>query len=108
MAVNCDDGHSYGPSGSCIDCGRSDKTRYLHEPSKDLKDSDPVSDPQHYTRGAIEAKDAIASAVAGYDGFEAYALGNVIKYIWRGPYKGSQKQDLDKAMEYLKMVVGDV
>jgi len=32
---------------------------------------------------------------------ETFLRGNVIKYLWRAPYKGNELQDLLKAREYL-------
>lgn len=31
-----------------------------------------------------------------------FCLGNAIKYIWRAPHKGRKKEDLEKAIWYLK------
>ena len=31
-----------------------------------------------------------------------FCLGNAVKYIWRASLKGTQKEDLEKAMWYLK------
>lgn len=34
-----------------------------------------------------------------------FNLGNVIKYIWRAPYKGHLVEDLEKAKWYLEMEI---
>ncbi len=61
--------------------------------------SDPVNHPFHYTSGAIECIDAIASAL-GHDGFVAFLRGQVIKYNWRCGLKDSAEQDAAKAAWY--------
>lgn len=37
-----------------------------------------------------------------------FHLGNVIKYIARSKYKGSEKQDLEKALWYLKRKLNEI
>lgn len=39
-------------------------------------------------------------------GFD-YALGNVIKYVWRCDYKGKPIEDLLKAKTYLERAIAD-
>tara|TARA_Y200000002_G_scaffold285146_1_gene239143 strand:+ start:194 stop:406 length:213 start_codon:yes stop_codon:yes gene_type:complete len=34
-----------------------------------------------------------------------FAEGNAIKYIMRHPHKGSGKQDLEKAIHYIEMII---
>ena len=63
----------------------------MHEPK-----ADPVNQPAHYKYGGIETIDFIEAKELGYN------LGNVIKYITRADHKGNRKQDLEKALWYLK------
>jgi len=56
---------------------------------------DMVNHPPHYTAGGIETIDFIEAKKLGYN------LGNVIKYITRSDLKGSQLEDLEKALWYL-------
>lgn len=63
--------------------------------------NDPVNSPSHYTVGEIECIDAIKAAL-GEEGFKAFCRGNALKYIWRLPHKQNPKQDLEKAIWYLK------
>jgi hypothetical protein len=57
---------------------------------------DMVNRPPHYLVGGIEAIDVI-------EAFELnFALGNAIKYILRADKKANKKQDLEKALWYLK------
>jgi len=58
--------------------------------------ADPVNHPAHYKAGGIETIDFIEAKKLGYN------LGNVVKYITRADLKGNRKQDLEKALWYLK------
>ena len=66
---------------------------------------DAVNHPAHYTQGGIECIDAIKAAVGS--GFEAYLVGNIIKYLWRYKYKGGA-ESLEKAEWYLKRLIAEV
>jgi len=52
-------------------------------------------DPKHYTATEIEPIQVIEAWKLGFN------LGNAIKYIARSNYKGSRKDDLIKAANYL-------
>ena len=67
---------------------------------------DMVNSPPHYTDGGIEAIDYIAAKL-GPDGFKAYCVGNALKYISRAGKKGSAKEDLSKAIWYLRRAGGE-
>ena len=73
--------------GRVLSCGKQDIKK------------DSVNHPSHYQSGKIEAIDVI----------EAFALnfnrGNALKYILRAGKKGSIKEDLSKAIWYLKREV---
>lgn len=58
--------------------------------------SDAVHNPAHYKVGGIETIDFIEAKGLNYN------LGNVVKYITRADHKGDRRQDLQKAMWYLK------
>jgi hypothetical protein len=58
--------------------------------------SDPVNHPAHYKVGGIETIDFIEAKRLNYN------LGNAVKYVTRADHKGSRKQDLEKAIWYLK------
>lgn len=64
------------------------------EISKD--EVDMVNHPQHYSAHGIEPIDYIESHNLNFN------LGNVIKYVSRAPYKGTELQDLKKAKWYLE------
>lgn len=63
----------------------------MAEPKDDM-----VNHPPHYKVGGIETIDFIEAKKLNYN------LGNVVKYITRADHKGSRKQDLAKALWYLK------
>ena len=85
-------------------------TGTTHIPSKTMGvpcESDEVYRPKHYTTGGIEAIDYIRSKL-GDEGFVAYCIGNVLKYISRAGKKGRRDtgtQDLEKAQVYLSWAV---
>lgn len=67
-----------------------------------LSAPDNIEKPAHYNAGKVEVIELIEQLTAGYDGYTAYCLGNVIKYIARAPYKHDEPtEDLRKAERYL-------
>lgn len=65
--------------------------------------SDPVNQPKHYTTGGIETIDYI-KAKLGPEHFQAYCIGNVIKYVSRYSHKNGL-EDLKKAQVYLNWAI---
>ena len=65
--------------------------------------SDPVNQPKHYTTGGIETIDYI-KAKLGPEHFQAYCIGNVIKYVSRYSHKNGL-EDLQKAHVYLTWAI---
>ena len=63
---------------------------------------DMVNRPPHYNKSGIECITAISAATS--DGFEYYLQGNIIKYVWRYPYKNGV-EDLKKARWYLDKLI---
>ncbi len=59
-------------------------------------DHDMVNHPNHYNQGKYEVIDVIEDWNLDFN------LGNAIKYIARCNHKGNKKQDLEKAIFYLK------
>jgi len=59
---------------------------------------DKIENPSHYAQHKIEHIDLVEAWFCTYD----YYLGNVLKYIARYRYKGTPKEDLEKALWYLK------
>lgn len=54
-----------------------------------------VNHPAHYNQGKFEVMDVID------DWNLNFALGNVVKYVARAPYKSNALEDLKKAQWYL-------
>lgn len=61
-----------------------------------------VDHPKHYNQGAIEPITFIEDQSLGFH------LGNVVKYICRSKYKGSEYEDLLKALWYLERHIQNV
>lgn len=55
-----------------------------------------VNHPSHYNQGKFEVMDVID------DWKLNFALGNVVKYVARAPFKGNTLEDLQKAKWYLE------
>ncbi len=65
-----------------------------------------VNSPSHYTSGKIECIDALDSMISGYkDAIDASLSWQVVKYMWRHPFKGKPLQDLKKAKWYLERLI---
>lgn len=81
---------------SCKECNKdfANEDYGFKEISKD--EVDMVNHPQHYSAHGIEPIDYIESHNLNFN------LGNVIKYVSRAPYKGTELQDLKKAKWYLE------
>lgn len=64
-----------------------------------------VHSPDHYTSGGIEAIEYIRAKL-DKQGFRAYCLGNVLKYVSRWQHKDGE-QDLQKALKYMEWAAND-
>ena len=71
---------------------------------KGVKPKDNVNHPSHYTQGNIECIDAIAEATKHLLGIAAVCVANIIKYVWRYPFKNGL-EDLYKARWYLDELI---
>lgn len=79
-------------------------SREEKEIEKEMKQfiySDKIHHPDHYTWKGVECKDVIETMVTGLSGIEAYYTGNIIKYLYRYPKKGTLETDLAKAAQYM-------
>lgn len=70
----------------------------VQELNKNIKSNitDHVNHPIHYNKGNIEVIDYIEDKELNFN------LGNAVKYISRCNHKGRKKEDLEKAIWYLK------
>lgn len=66
--------------------------------------SDMIHHPDHYTWKGTECKKVIELMTRGLSEVEAYYMGNIIKYLYRYPKKGTLLSDLAKAEEYTKFL----
>ncbi len=66
----------------------------------------PVTQPDHYNKGAIEAIEAIKASMHPQE-YKGYLKGNCLKYLWRYEYKNGI-EDLKKAQVYLGWLVKEV
>ena len=65
-----------------------------------------VVHPPHYTAGSIECIDALNAMVESWnDPVAAVMAWQAAKYIWRSPFKGNPKQDIEKAFFYLNRLI---
>lgn len=79
---------------------------YMRLKAEEMKTmEDMVNNPPHYNKAGIETIEAIR-AMTG-DGFENYLQGNILKYLWRYPYKNGL-EDLKKAQWYLNKLIEEV
>lgn len=67
---------------------------------------DMVNHPRHYTQGGIECIDALTAMVTPYEDPNDAALSwQVVRYIWRHPFKFNPLEDLKKAQFYLNRLI---
>ena len=69
---------------------------------KRRRDNDSIEHPRHYCMGGIEVLDFIEAWKLDF------VVGNIVKYVVRSPYKGSELEDLRKAEFYLKRRISEV
>ena len=67
----------------------------------EVRKCDSVNHPSHYNQYSIEVKDLIVEVSEYFPPKMVFAIGNVIKYVLRAPFKGSCLEDLEKAQFYL-------
>ena len=62
----------------------------------------------YYERDGRECYEAIAIATEGLEGFEAFVVGNIVKYAWRAGLKpgASFEEDMEKCGHYARMLCG--
>ena len=68
---------------------------------------DPVEQPDHYNKGAVEAIEAIKASMPEHE-FNGYLKGNALKYLWRYDYKGKPVEDLRKCKWYIERLIKEV
>lgn len=73
-------------------------------------EKDMINNPPHYTSShhGIECIEAIYACLDSYKDCppeDAWLVGQIIKYLWRAPLKGSFKSDILKARFYMEEIV---
>ena len=85
-----------------------DTMRKLNELTiRDKNKSDPVTKPDHYNKGAVEAIEAIKASMPEHE-FRGYLKGNALKYLWRYDYKGKPVEDVGKCKWYIEKLIHEV
>lgn len=83
-----------------------DKLPLSHKKTQHSEDSDNVNRPSHYNQSNIEVIDIMEALPREYNHKTLISLSNVIKYIFRAPFKNG-KEDLKKAQWYLQRAVNN-
>lgn len=71
----------------------------------DLKETDDINHPKHYNSYSFEVVDVIDEVVPNYPSTYSGHIQNAIKYILRAPFKGTLREDLEKAVWYLEHAI---
>lgn len=66
--------------------------------------ADMVNHPPHYETNGIECIDAMRAS-QGDEAVQDFCICNAFKYIWRSSHKGSEIEDLKKAVWYLNKAI---
>lgn len=82
----------------------SREEREIEKEMKNFIYADEIHHPEHYTWKGVECKDVIETMTRGLSGVEAYYMGNIIKYLYRYPKKGTLEADLAKAAQYMEFL----
>jgi len=69
---------------------------------------DNIKKPFHYNTGKIETIEIIKEITKDYKGFHGHLVGTAVKYLSRAPYKNNYVEDLNKAYEYLGMLIKEI
>ena len=97
----CKDCFYSDTAGLC--CFKNRPTAWCLEIADKGTQSDMVNKPAHYVKGDMECIDFIRAIVGDLTPYEAYCLGNVVKYLWRFKDKNGVV-DLDKAVRYIEFL----
>ena len=59
----------------------------------------------HYKGSRYQPWDVLPEWLEGWPPFQAYLVGNIVKYVYRAPRKGDRLNDLRKAQHYLAHLI---
>ena len=88
-------------SAESVTSARTVERKSLAQQVMAINDSDPVSEPQHYTARSKECIDEMV-LIFGVEAVKAFCKCNAWKYRYRAPYKGTPEIDLRKADKYIQ------
>ena len=63
-----------------------------------------MNQPSYYIQDGLSPIDAFKQGLISKDEFIGFCKGNIIKYVVRCQYKDNSVKDLDKAMDYIKLL----
>ena len=63
-----------------------------------------MNEPDYYNVNGLSPVDAFKQGLISKDEFIGFCKGNIIKYVVRCQYKDDPVKDLDKAMDYIKLL----
>lgn len=106
-AIHVDEAHEKGMRVIKYKVDETDKAKELQKYSEQIakKKEDLVNHPAHYNQYSQEVIDTIEEVTVNMPVTVAYHVGNAVKYLFRAPFKGKLKQDLEKAVWYLERAV---
>lgn len=70
-----------------------------------IESTNEIKSPNHYTWRGKECEEIIGDITQCAEGREVYYLGAVVKYLYRYPKKGTPLKDLQKAKQYIEMLI---
>ena len=81
-----------------------DALRWGFKTVNQIREGEPdmVNTPPHYKQYSFEPIDIITEVVKEYPPEIGFHIGTTLKYLFRGPFKGKQQEDLAKAEYYLQ------
>ena len=74
----------------------------IREGTENPPEPDMIQNPPHYKQYTFEPIDIITEVVKEYPPEIGFHIGTTLKYLFRGPFKGKQQEDLAKAEYYLQ------
>lgn len=63
-----------------------------------------MNQPSYYIKDGLSPIDAFKQGLMSNEEFIGFCKGNIIKYVVRCQYKDNPVKDLDKAMDYIKLL----
>lgn len=80
-------------------------TNIARSPINGQIEADDIKSPNNYTWRGRECEEIMGDITQGAEGKEAYYLKAVVKYLYRYPKKGTPLKDLQKAKQYIDMLM---